>query len=205
MDWTWYLFGFKGRINRAKYWLAELGVFGCMALLEFLLLLTINRFFGRLTSFDFSISSLLVVFAPESLRGMSRPAIAGAVANFLFLPLFLWIEAALAVKRLHDRDRIGWWVVPFFVPAGLCGEVIDPPDSYWFLSLAVISGILFLWGQIELALLPGSRGSNRFGPDPLGDEQARPPSDSDRLRATTPLDERSEIEMVPHKAGPPPV
>src|SRR6202008_1148633 len=22
MDWTWYLFGFKGRINRAKYWLA---------------------------------------------------------------------------------------------------------------------------------------------------------------------------------------
>jgi uncharacterized membrane protein YhaH (DUF805 family) len=24
MDWTWYLFGFKGRINRAKYWLAGL-------------------------------------------------------------------------------------------------------------------------------------------------------------------------------------
>jgi len=24
MDWTWYLFRFKGRINRAKYWLAAL-------------------------------------------------------------------------------------------------------------------------------------------------------------------------------------
>jgi uncharacterized membrane protein YhaH (DUF805 family) len=24
MDWTWFLFSFKGRINRAKYWLAGL-------------------------------------------------------------------------------------------------------------------------------------------------------------------------------------
>ena len=32
MDWTWYLFGFKGRINRAKYWLAGL-IIGCWMLL----------------------------------------------------------------------------------------------------------------------------------------------------------------------------
>ena len=24
MDWTWYLFSFDGRINRAKFWLAGL-------------------------------------------------------------------------------------------------------------------------------------------------------------------------------------
>ena len=30
MDWTWYLFGFKGRINRAKYWLAGLVILSFM-------------------------------------------------------------------------------------------------------------------------------------------------------------------------------
>ena len=30
MNWTWYLFGFKGRINRAKYWLAGLVILSFM-------------------------------------------------------------------------------------------------------------------------------------------------------------------------------
>ena len=30
MDWTWYLFRFDGRINRAKLWLAMLVLLGLM-------------------------------------------------------------------------------------------------------------------------------------------------------------------------------
>jgi hypothetical protein len=30
MDWTWYLFGFDGRINRAKLWLAMVVLLGLM-------------------------------------------------------------------------------------------------------------------------------------------------------------------------------
>ncbi len=30
MNWAWYLFGFKGRINRAKYWLAGLVIVSFM-------------------------------------------------------------------------------------------------------------------------------------------------------------------------------
>ena len=45
--------------------------------------------------------------------------------------------------------------------------------------------------------LKGSRKTNRFGADPL---TPKPKPDT-----RPPWDQQSEIEMVPHKAGPPPV
>ena len=45
--------------------------------------------------------------------------------------------------------------------------------------------------------LKGSRKTNRFGADPL---TPPPPRDT-----RPPWDQQSEIEMMPHKAGPPPV
>jgi hypothetical protein len=64
--------------------------------------------------------------------------------------------------------------------------------------------VLCVWGFIELLFLRGTKWTNRFGPNPLGKEQMRARTERDRLRATTPWDQESEIEMVP-KAGPPPV
>ena len=40
--------------------------------------------------------------------------------------------------------------------------------------------------------LKGTHGPNRFGPDPLAPHDTRPG-----------WDQQSEIEMTPHKAGPP--
>jgi uncharacterized membrane protein YhaH (DUF805 family) len=56
------------------------------------------------------------------------------------------IYCALAVyaKRWHDRDKSGWWSLIVLVP--------------------VIGGI---WLLVELGILEGTRGANRFGPDPL--------------------------------------
>jgi len=56
------------------------------------------------------------------------------------------IYCALAVyaKRWHDRDKSGWWSLIMFVP--LIGAI---------------------WLIVELGILEGTRGSNRFGPDPL--------------------------------------
>ena len=59
------------------------------------------------------------------------------------------------------------------------------------------SAVLCLWGFVEMYCLKGSRKTNRFGADPL----APPPPHDTR----PPWDQQSEIEMVPHKAGPPPV
>jgi uncharacterized membrane protein YhaH (DUF805 family) len=205
MDWTWYLFGFNGRINRAKFWLAGLIIICWMIFLMFLLFLPIGYFFGSATKFSLGIDNLLVVFDTAALRKMSRADIAVLIVNFLVMPLDLWVSLATSVKRLHDRDRSGWWLVPFFVIPCLYGRLEEYlPDSYWVLPLALIAFVLCVWGFIELLFLRGTKWTNRFGPDPLGKEQMRARTERDRLRATTPWDQESEIEMVP-KAGPPPV
>lgn len=58
----------------------------------------------------------------------------------------LTLVASLAgqVKRCHDRDRTGW-----------------------FLLLSLVPIIGWIWLFIELYLLKGTPGPNRFGPDPL--------------------------------------
>jgi uncharacterized membrane protein YhaH (DUF805 family) len=56
----------------------------------------------------------------------------------LFLP-----SLAVGVRRLHDIDKSGWWLLLGFIP--VIGWVM-----------------LFIW-----ACTKGSLGPNRFGPDPL--------------------------------------
>jgi uncharacterized membrane protein YhaH (DUF805 family) len=56
----------------------------------------------------------------------------------LFLP-----GLAVAVRRLHDIDRSGWWILLFLIP--IVGAIIL---IIWFCS-------------------GGTDGANRFGPNPL--------------------------------------
>jgi uncharacterized membrane protein YhaH (DUF805 family) len=65
------------------------------------------------------------------------------VLGLLMLPLMI-IGIFVQIKRWHDRDKSGWWVLINFVPC-----------------------IGFFWALIELGFLPGTTGENRFGPDPL--------------------------------------
>src|SRR5262249_23764495 len=142
---------------------------------------------------------------PASFRGLSRSDLGVIIVNVLTMPLFLWVFFATSVKRLHDRGRSGWWMVSFYIIPGLYKQFAERlPDSYWVLPLALIACVLFFWGLIELYFLRGARSTNQYGLDPLAEEQMRPRSARTRLRATTAWDHESEIEMVPHKSGPPP-
>ncbi len=66
------------------------------------------------------------------------------VGSLIFLLIILWPSLALQVKRWHDRDKPGWWVLINFIP--------------------VIGGI---WALVETGFLTGTEGSNRFGDNPL--------------------------------------
>ena len=55
----------------------------------------------------------------------------------------------VGVRRLHDQDRTGWWLLLMLVP--------------------VIGFIVLL----VFFILPGTTGENRFGPDPLPSESER--------------------------------
>jgi len=58
--------------------------------------------------------------------------------------IFLLAALTLCVRRLHDRDKSGWWLALLLVP------VIGPA-----------------WIFVEVGLLPGVTGDNRYGDDPI--------------------------------------
>ena len=58
--------------------------------------------------------------------------------------LFLWARVVVTIKRWHDLDQSGWWVLIALVP--VIGEV---------------------WTIYRCGIVMGSDGENAYGPDPL--------------------------------------
>jgi uncharacterized membrane protein YhaH (DUF805 family) len=119
------LFSFQGRVNRAKFWLVALGI------------LVIEVIFFAALGGPAVLSN-----DPEQAFAAIGP-VAGVVL-FVLLVVVTWISLAVAVKRFHDRNKTGWWVLIVLVP--------------------VIGG---LWYLIECGFLQGTAGTNNYGPDPL--------------------------------------
>lgn len=106
--------------------------------------------------------------------------------------------AATAVKRLHDRNKSGWWSAPFLLAPILLPKVGDWLGDSWpadFPMLVLIG--LSLWGFIEMLCLGGTRGPNRFGLDPQAPVQRSP-------LAAPNWDQLRELEFVRRSAGPSP-
>lgn len=109
---------FSGRARRAEYW---------WFYLFFALLI------GVLTAVD------VMLFGYDVEGGdPTGNVLAGVAALALLLPFL-----AVAVRRLHDRDKSGWWLL-------------------WGL-LPLIGGLILLYQYVQR----GTAGDNRFGPDPL--------------------------------------
>lgn len=119
------LFSFQGRANRAKFWLVALAIL----IVEMVLFAAI--FGGAALSGD-----------PERMAAAAGPL--ASIVLVIFIVIATWISIAVAVKRYHDRNKSGWWVLIVLVP--------------------VIGG---LWYLIECGFLRGTTGPNDYGPDPL--------------------------------------
>jgi uncharacterized membrane protein YhaH (DUF805 family) len=192
MDWTWYLFSFEGRINRAKLWLALL-VIMCWMIFLGLLVVAIGSLFDAARSFSFGVNDIFLMFDPAAYRSLSKSDLLPLFAKMILTPLFGWVYFATSIKRLHDRDKSGWWMVPFVVAPGLYDQIADRFDlSYAALPLGLAAFIFMIWGFVEMYCLKGSPKTNRFGPNPLQPVDTRPR-----------WEQQSEIEMVPYKTGPP--
>jgi uncharacterized membrane protein YhaH (DUF805 family) len=197
MDWTWYLFRFDGRISRASFWLVIPVLFGLMMTVG-LVIVAIHGLFGNAAPFHLGASDLFKLVDPDAYRSLTWADLPRLLIKLFGTSLVMWVWFAISIKRLHDRDKSAWWMVPFFAVPGLYNQFADRlPDSPADLPLALVASGLCLWGFIEMYCLKGSRKTNRFGADPL---TPPPPRDT-----RPPWDQQSEIEMVPHKAGPPPV
>ena len=213
MDWTWYLFRFEGRINRAKYWLAGLIIVCWMVFLAQLMGVATKIISGDAPgTFGFSIDDIFDMVDPASLQAaigkfrhgewLSATFLAPQIFHTVGTLLFLWVYAATSIKRLHDRDKSGWWMVPFFVIPGLYQQFGDRlSEFYTAVFFGLVVAVLALWGLVEMYCLRGSPWTNRFGADPLPKIQTRPRGES---RTSARWDQQSELEFVPHSAGPSP-
>jgi uncharacterized membrane protein YhaH (DUF805 family)/ABC-type dipeptide/oligopeptide/nickel transport system permease component len=106
-------FSFDGRIGRQTFWLKGVLLY--------------------------SLILLIVAFAVGLIAGLAESP---GLFLLLILPVYVlgfWPSLAVQVKRWHDRDRSGWWVLIGFIP--------------------VIGSI---WTLIELGFLEGTAGANRF-------------------------------------------
>ena len=127
LTWKQILFSFQGRIPRRQYWagfgIQMLFIFGIALLAGF----------------------ILPVFRHASGSSESSGVLIG-VGGLLMIPLLVfgvWSGLAIGVKRWHDRDKSGWWMLIGIIP--------------------YIGGI---WQLIECGCLRGTEGPNRFGGDP---------------------------------------
>ncbi|MHA7819498.1 MAG: DUF805 domain-containing protein [Erythrobacter sp.] len=119
---------FEGRSRRMEYWMFQLG-----QLIVFFAVFVIIALGGAATGGGdaggvFGVIGLLLIFA---------------LALGLFIP-----NLAVAVRRLHDQDKSGWWYLIALIPFG---------------SLVLL---VFM-------LLEGTRGPNQYGPDPKGQGDAQ--------------------------------
>jgi uncharacterized membrane protein YhaH (DUF805 family) len=209
MDWVWFLFGFDGRINRAKLWLAIL-IIVCWMIFIAMLMLAIDKLFGNpVETIHFSIDDIFGIVDPSVIRAAVARMRDGKEASPAHLVLmffqglgtllFVWVYLAASVKRLHDRDRAGWWMIPYFVVPGLYGQFQDRlPNSYLVFPLALAVFILMIWGFAEIYLLRGTRWTNRFGPNPLPKVQTRA-----RTTSASRWDQTTAYEFVPRSASSP--
>lgn len=77
----------------------------------------------------------------EVMLNMSEPESFGLFSGLFFLGMFI-PSIAVTVRRLHDTNRSGWWILISFVPL-----------------IGFIAMLFFLFSE-------GDSGSNAYGPDP---------------------------------------
>lgn len=114
------------------------------------------------------------------------PRIAGMMGMFASLGIFalilgiVWLALliptlAVQIRRLHDSDRSGWWMMLYWGPAILSWVVNIAGAANQSAGLMMLGGLCSLLafvGAIVLIVfwcLPGTNGPNRYGADPLGD------------------------------------
>lgn len=162
-------FDFKGRSRRKEYWMYTLFVVIVSFVLTFL---DSMLGLGGSATGDADLTGTSV--------GASGAMSGGLLSNIFSLATII-PSLAVGVRRLHDLDRSGWWIL---LPLGpiLLGLILMGASfmsamsggSAGFSGIALF-GVIVMLGGLACAILllvwyctPGTAGPNRFGEDPKG-------------------------------------
>jgi uncharacterized membrane protein YhaH (DUF805 family) len=126
-----------------------------------------GKLLGGPTSVSFNICDIFAAINPDNYRGLSQDGLVPAIIRVIGTPLFAWVFIATCVKRLHDRGKSAWWLLPFFIIPGLLNQFADQVGETSAMVAGTVMAVLHFWGFIELYCLAGNDGTNRYGPQPL--------------------------------------
>jgi uncharacterized membrane protein YhaH (DUF805 family) len=134
---------FTGRASRPEYWWYVLAL--CIA--------------------------YLVLHIVESIVGVDHMFFTYGPLTLLLMLGTLVPSIAVGIRRLHDTDRPGWWLLIALVPYGLMAlaglMALVGGGFFGLLAMMGLIGIVAMIGGIVLLIfmvLPGTLGDNRFGP-----------------------------------------
>jgi uncharacterized membrane protein YhaH (DUF805 family) len=134
---------FSGRASRPEYWWYTLAV----------------------------IVAAIVISIVENIVGLDAMVGTYGPISLLFMVALIVPGLAVTVRRLHDTDRSGWWiligVVPYFIFGVMMGMAMASGSMAAMGAGAMLGGLLALVGAVILLvfmILPGTPGDNRYGP-----------------------------------------
>ena len=173
MEWMFMPFkryaDFSGRSRRLEFWMWQL--------FQFILYFVV-------VAVAFALGGSAVMMAGNS--PTSALAAGGTILIvFAFYGIYCLAiiipSIAVAVRRLHDTNRSGWWFLapfaPYVVMIAAGGVAAGSPDSAGAAGILVLVASLAMFGLGILLLifyfLDGTPGTNRYGPDPKGRGEAQ--------------------------------
>jgi uncharacterized membrane protein YhaH (DUF805 family) len=155
MKWIRFFGNFDGRIPRKTFWLANIAVF--------------------------IVDVIVVVFAAAAVEAFAGET-AGYVAMHIVTIAFFYPQFVIALKRAHDLDMsnqvIYAWYIALAVDYGVSrlaewlwsnfDQNIDSLVGLAFVLVFItVVGLVTIVMLIELGFRRGTRGPNKYGPDPL--------------------------------------
>ena len=133
MDWNWYLFSFEGRISRGRFWLSFFILLGWMLFIMWMMWIImlgtvmlqarVHPHGHETINVSFGIDEIFTLLGRAFHLSLSLREVISLVGNLFGITVFMWIWLATSVKRLHDRNRSVWWIVPFFVLPSFSGNI----------------------------------------------------------------------------------
>jgi uncharacterized membrane protein YhaH (DUF805 family) len=93
-------------------------------------------------------------------------AIAALLAIVVYIPMLI-SGIAVGIKRLHDRNKSGWWLLLFYLVPAVLGWAGAAFGGMMNVVLSSVSFALSFWALVELGILRGTVGPNQYGPAPL--------------------------------------
>ena len=114
---------------------------------------------GRVARTPFLVAASLLTALALVYEAAMGPSLHWLTGWFVY-PGLLFSAACVLSKRLHDRGRSGWIAAIIILAL-----VVVWPIPAGFLDFGF--SIAILWAAVELGVMAGEQGANRYGPNPV--------------------------------------